>query len=182
VTADQAPAQPLSPPLVLATDKAAGNAEAVMVENLTSDDARPGFDLLLSRDLTSALYWTRDGHDASTGDPAFVERALQAGLDLKYLVVHRIAELKLPEAVNDREYRPGHAVVEGFVFDLASEEVVARYVVRGETASMVEASVLEGEKDEEALVRFARSTLYTDCRRQVRAKLEQVVGGKAEVE
>ena len=182
VTADQPPAVPLDLPLVLTTEKNAGNAEAVMVENLTSDDARPEFDLHLSRDLTAALYWTREGNRVDGGDPVFVEKALRSGLDLKYLIVHRVAELKLPEAVSDREYRPGQAVIEGFVFDLAKDEIVARYVCRAETAEKVEATVVEGEKDEEALVRFARSTLYENCRQQVRRKLEQVAGGKAEIE
>jgi len=182
-TADQPPAKPLAPPLVLATEKVAGNAEAVMAESLTSDDARPEFDLHLSPHLTSALFWTRaDDTAPAEGDVKFMQRTLQSGLDLKYLVVHRVAELKLPEGVSDREYRPGHVVVEGFVFDLASEELLASYVVQAETDDKVQAEVLPDEKDSEALARFARSTMYENCRRHIREKLAGVVGGKAEME
>jgi hypothetical protein len=180
--ADRSPAEPLAPQLVLTTDKVAGNAEAVMLESLTSDDPRPEFDLNLSDNLTAALYWTGEKGRASGGDPDHVQRTLRTGLALRYLVVHRVAELELPEGVSDREYRPGHVVVEGFVFDLQSEELLAQYVARAQTDDKVEASVREDEKDSEALTRFARSSLWKNCRQQVRQKLEQVVGGKATIE
>jgi hypothetical protein len=182
MTADQPPMQPLDPQLMLSTDAAAGNAEAVMVENLTSDDPRPEFDLNLSSDLTAALAWTAEGRSNSTGDAEFMEATLTRGLNLRYLVVHRIADLALPEAVTDREYRPGSVVVEGFVFDLASEELLASYVVTATTDDKVEATVLPDEKDAEALVRFARSSMWTNCRKQIAAKLQSVVGATAMIE
>lgn len=180
---DQPPEKPFAPLLVLATEKVPGNAEAVMLDSLTSDDADPDFDLHLSPRLTTALFWTGDGQrDHARGDVKFMSNTLQSGLDLKYLVVHRVAELTLPEGVNDREYRPGHVVVEGFVFDLASEELLARYLIEVETDDKVQAEVLPDEKDSEALTRFARSTLYVNCRKAIREKLEGVVGGQAEIE
>jgi hypothetical protein len=182
LTGDQPPAKPLDPQLVLSTDKTPGNAEAVMVEHLTSDDARPEFDLSLGSDLTAALAWTAEGRSTSTADPAFMEGTLKRGVNLKYLVVHRIADLKLPKAVTDREYRPGNVTVEGFVFDLASEELLASYVVSATTDDKVEAMVRPDEKDAEALARFARSSLWTNCRRAIAEKLQSVVGAKAQID
>jgi hypothetical protein len=182
IMADQPPVRPFDPQLVLSTDDATGNAEAVMVEHLTSDDARPEFDLNLSSDLTAALAWTAEGRSIGGGDPAFMDATLTRGLNLRYLVVHRIADLKLPEAVTDREYRPGSVVVEGFVFDLGSEELVASYTATATTDDRVEATVLPDEKDAEALVRFARSTLWSNCRKAIAQKLQSVVGGSATID
>jgi hypothetical protein len=182
LTRDQPPLAPLVPPLVLSTDAADGNAEAIMVDHLTSDDPRPEFDLLLSPDLTAALDWTREGRKDNRGDPTQLDATLRSCLELDYLVVHRIAELKLPEAVNDREYRPGSVTVEGFVFRLASGELLASYVITATADDKVEATVLPDEKDAEALVRFARSTLWKNCRKAIAQKLQTVVGGTATID
>jgi hypothetical protein len=180
LTGDQPPATPLDPQLLLSSDNNPGNAEAVMIEHLAGDDARPEFDLNLSSDLTAALAWTAEGRSTHTGDPAFMEATLKRGVNLKYLVVHRIADLKLPEVVTDREYRPGSVTAEGFVFDLVSEELLASYVVRATTDDKVEAMVRPDEKDADALVRYARSTLWSNCRKQIAEKLRALVVAKVE--
>lgn len=183
-TVDSKP-QTLDPPLKLLNEETGDNAEALMFEQVTDPEViNLPFDVLLSDNLLVSLNWTSDERkddDYSGGDPEFMRRTLEAGRTLRYLVVHRVLDLTLPEAVGPQSFKPGTVTLEGYVVDLEDEQIVATYVLTAKTPANVRFVYKEGDSPEERLQAFAKSEVFTDARRQIAKKLEQVTGGTVQI-
>lgn len=184
-TTDSEP-QELDPPFKLLHKETGDNAEALMIEQLTDPEAKNlPFDVMLSDNLLVSLNWTSDERkddDYRGADAEFMKRTLEAGRSLRYLVVHRVLDIKLPEAVGPEEFTAGSVTLEGFVVDLKDEKIVANYVVTAKTPANVEFVFKEGESREARLQAFAKSEIFTDARRQIAKKLEQVTGGTVRID
>ena len=107
---------------------------------------------------------------------------MKSATAIDYLVVHRLAELTLPEAVDKNSFTLGHATVEGFVVRLSDESIVASYVVHATMPSEVDYEYREGEDAAERLAAFARSALWSDARSQIQAKLAAATGGAVTID
>jgi len=139
-TTDSEP-QTLDPPFKLLHKETGDNAEALMLEQLTYPEVgNLPFDVRLSDNLLVSLNWTSDerkDNDDRGADAEFMKRTLEAGRSLRYLVVHRVLDIKLPEAVGPEEFTAGSVMLEGFVVDLKNEKIVANYVVAAKTPDRV---------------------------------------------
>lgn len=175
------PEAALAPVFVFSnTYSATTNADALHFEQLTETAVTDGFDLNLSANLSYALNWTsaaQRNNPESFGDSALIEHALVAATNLEYLVIHRLAELTLPKAIDRKSFTAGSATVEGFVVRLSDETIAATYVVHASMPAQVEYQYREGSNAEEGLAKFARSALWSDARSQVQAKLTNVTAG-----
>lgn len=184
-TLDSEP-QTLDPPFKLLDEETGDNAEALMFEQLNDPEIKNlPFDLLLSDNLLVSLNWTSDERkddDSKGGDADFMRSTMAAGRQLRYLVVHRVVKLTLPEAVGPQEFTPGSVTLEGFVVDLKDEKVVATYVVTAETPANVKFVYKEGDSPNDRLQAFAKSEVFTDARSQIAKKLEQVTGGDVRID
>lgn len=167
----------LAPPLVLAVGDPANNCESLMAPELAGE--KSAFDLLLNNNLSTALYWAEN--PPSGGNPAFMEQTFSAALQARYLVVHRVDEAKLPKAVSGETFVGGDVPVEGFVFDLESEKLVAAYQFVARPADAVDYEVRKNESETERLEAGARSTVWTDARTKLAAKLAETTGGRVEI-
>lgn len=164
----------LEPPLVLIEDNPASNCQSLMAAELQGKEAK--FDLLLNNHLSTALYWT-ENPPSSGGDAAFMEKTFSAALAARYLVVHRVEESQLPTAVSGETFVGGDVPIEGFVFDLESEQLVAAYQFVARPAEAVDYQVRSNESETERLEAGARSTVWTDARKKLAAKLAETTVG-----
>jgi len=179
--ADTAPTT-LDPALALIEDDYSDNTEAIMYEQLSDPDFRDfPFDLHLSDSLLTALHWTseqRRNDDYNGGDAPFMTKLLDAGLALRYLIVHRAEELTLPQALpGGNEFVGGSVTLGGYVVDLQDEKIVAVYHTSATAADNVEFVYKETESPEERLKDFAISSMYTASRKRIAEKLPQATGG-----
>lgn len=183
---DQAAAKPLDPPLVMiheGEEADRSNTEVMMFEEVVDEYAEPDFDLRLSNDLTACLFWTRpDAEHASRGDGKFMQKSLEQASAARYLVVHRVVRLELPKVVRDNLYTPGRIAVEGSVFDLQTEELLATYTIDATAKDNVHATSRDGESMAEAIERFAKSSLWSAVRDQAAEKLARVTNGTVQFE
>lgn len=172
---------PLVPAFVFAnTPSSTTNADVLHFEQLTETAIANEFDLNLSANLNYALSWTgvaQRNNPESFGDGALIEKTLVATRDLEYLVIHRLAELNLPKAIDKNSFTSGTATVEGFVVRLSDETITATYVIRASMPAQVEYQYREGSDPEQGLAKFARSALWSDARSQVQTKLASATGG-----
>ena len=136
--ADTGQTAKLSPAPVYAED-GSGNTEFIAVEHLTDIDARLPFDTGLSGSLQTALAWT---NPANVDDPSSrrdatpdVEATLKQAQTKRYLVVLRSA--RTPVSADRNSYGGGDALVDAFVVDLKSKQVVASVSARGASAQPV---------------------------------------------
>lgn len=184
-TTDSEP-QELDPPFKLLHKEIGDNAEALMIGQLTDPETKNlPFDVMLSDNLLVSLNWTSDERkddDYRGADAEFMKRTLEAGRSLRYFVVHRVLDIKLPEAIGPEEFTAGSVTLEGFVVDLKNEKIVANYVVTAKTPAQVEFVYKEGDSREARLQAFAKSEVFTDARRQIAKKLEQVTGGTVSID
>lgn len=180
VRANELP-KPLDPPLVLKRQSDDSNTECLMVEELTDPKARPQFNVKLNSNLTTARFWmTKTSH--GSGDADHMEQTLRRGLDARYLLVHRVAEITLPKPLGKKLFAPGRAVIENFLFDVKSGEIVGRFRVVAETSDQVRYAYKPSQSAEERLRSFARSTMWSDARRKIAATLKDLTNGTVEVD
>ena len=174
----------LEPAFVFNDDRdPSANADSLHVAELTESD--PEMDLNLSANLVYALTWTtpEKRRDASAfGDATLIDQTLQAATTLDYLVVHRLAELTLPAALDATSFTDGAATVEGLVVRLADEAVVATYVVHATIPDTVNYEYREGEDAAKRLAAFARSALWSDARSKIQDKLAAATGGTVTID
>ncbi len=180
---DSEPAK-LDPPFEMLKDVSTDNAEGLMFEELVDPNSDPPFDLHLSETLGTGLHWTSDERrddDYSGGNPVFMRTTLDAGLDLKYLVVHRAIDYQRPQAIDDEHFTGGSVTLEGFVIDLTKKKIVGTYVVTAQTDAEVSFSHREDESAASRAEAFAHSTMFMSALKQIEERLRTVTGGKVEI-
>lgn len=163
----------LAPPLALMEGKVS-NCQSLMAPELVGKQG--ALNLLLNSDLSTALYWA-ENPPSSDGDAAFMEQTFSAALDARYLLVHRAEESKLPQGFSGESFIGGDVLIEGFVFELESEKLVAAYQFVARPADAVDYEVRKNESETERLEAGARSTVWTDARKKIAAKLAETTGG-----
>lgn len=163
----------LEPKLVLDPDSPEHNCETIMYPALSGEE--PLIDLLLTTNLTTSLYWSKE--QPQDGDVEFMRRVLEQGSGARYLVVHRIDETNLPKAVSEDTFVAGVVRIDGFVVDLESLEIVASYSVDAVPDKQVDYYVKENESKLDRLETFARSSLWSNARKQVESNLREHTGG-----
>ncbi|MEZ6018032.1 MAG: hypothetical protein R3F49_23205 [Planctomycetota bacterium] len=179
-------ARVLEPALRLDTEERGGNAEAVMFEQLADPevDELP-LDLHLARSLTTALAWTSVGRreDGNTGgDAGFMRELLESARSLRYVIVHRVVAKEYPVALDRKNFKGGWAEVEGVVFDLTDDSIVATYAFRAMSPPDVE-FMAKGEDDRlAAMERFAWSGVYEAAREAAATKLRELTGATVRIE
>lgn len=175
---------PLQPPFMLKIDDPSSNAAALMSEQLTDNDAHPSLELHLDNSLLAALFWTspeREGHDYSDGSYDTMQSTLESARQLKYLVVHRVIDVVLPRAVGPQQFLPGHAVIEGMVYELETQQLLGSYRFQVESDRRVEYVARSDQTQEERLEAFAKSELYEKAREQVQLRLQELTGGQISI-
>ena len=172
--------QPLNPPLTLKKD-ASGNTESLMYEHMLDPKARPKFDIALNSNLTTALFWMTS-EPSSQGDPDFMRRTLQSAVDAKYLIVHRVAQITLPKALGPSRFSTGGAVIENFLLDAETGEILGQFVVVARTAKQVRFSFKETDSAEDRMQAFAKSSMWSDARKKIAAELRKLTSGTVAVE
>lgn len=163
----------LEPKLVLDPDSPEHNCETIMFPALRGE--KPLIDLMLTTDLTTSLYWCKER--PLDGDVEFMQGVLQRGSGARYLVVHRIDEANLPKAVSEETFVAGAVRVEGFVVDLKSLEIVASYTFEVLPDAQVEYYVKDNESARDQLANFARSSVWSNARKQAESILREHTGG-----
>ncbi len=177
---DQAVSAALDPPLLLVDDDANSNAQAMMFEHLSDAAANLDLDLLIDNELKPCLRWTSDLPPGSTGDVNFMRKSFEQATRARYLVVHRTLSYVPAKARDEENFTPARARVQGVVFDLETEAVLATYVVQAMSAEKVEYVYREGESRAEGIERFADSSVWSATRAAAAEKLANVTGGSVQ--
>src|SRR2546423_587041 len=118
--AAEKPCASMNPPIAFNESTKRYNTEIIMFEQLLDPDAKPAFDMAPQGELLTAMRWTGPKNPLSPSvlnnrAERDMEKSLQAALDYRYLIVNRVADLKNPNAVDEKTYTPGRATVDVFV-------------------------------------------------------------------
>jgi hypothetical protein len=163
------------------------NTEIVMVEQLVDPDAellKDGkFDLLLSGQLLTSLRWTGPSNPMS---PSVLSQratklcspeAFETALNTRYLVVLRTLAMEKPVATSEKTYRGGKLELEGFLIDLASQELLAVFRVDARPARQGDYVWKEGEDLKTQMQEWVTSSMGTEARQKTRDELIRLTAG-----
>ena len=179
VPAETGQSAKLDPAPVYAED-GSGNTEFIAVEHLTDIDARLPFDTGLSGSVQTALAWT---NPANVDDPSSrrdatpeVEATLKQAQSKRYLVVLRSS--RTPVSADRNSYAGGDALIDAFVVDLKTKQVVASVSARGAAAQPVVVDLPAGPARVERANTMIMNAALPELRKDLGAKLSEATGGK----
>src|SRR5262249_50700553 len=139
------------------------NTEILMYDQLQDPDIESQdhnrLDLLLSGNLLRGIQWT--GPKNPMADEildrratADLEQSLKQALGIRYLIVLRPATFVKPVAVNESNYKPGMADIEGFIVDMEGNKIVGTVRFTANSSDRVEYSYKEGQDRQRQLEEF----------------------------
>jgi hypothetical protein len=157
-----------------------GNTEFLAIEHLNDIDARLPFDTMLSGSLQTALAWT---NPANVDDPSSrrdatpeVEATFKQAQQKRYLVVLRSA--RTPVSVDRNSYGGGDALLDAFVVDLKTRQIVASVSARGASAQPVQVDMPAGPARVERANTLIMNAALPELRKDLAARLAETTGGK----
>ncbi|HTN73982.1 MAG TPA: NPCBM/NEW2 domain-containing protein [Pirellulaceae bacterium] len=174
---DQAVTTQLQPRLYKVEGDAQSNTEVRMIEQLTDDRADPKLNLNVLGEWGACFRWLEPDSAPQSANAGSIRQAYEQTVNTRYLVVHRVKDLQAPRAIDDERFTPGAARIEGVVFDLNTEAIVATYTIDAQTSNQVNFAVRDGETRRDGLQRFADSSLWEDARKKTGEKLANMTYG-----
>ena len=109
------------------------NTEFMMEEALLDPEVFASFWVGHYGDMKTALAWTapdRFGNN-NRAKPGYYE-TLDAGLEITYLIVHRVLGLEGTEPITSENFDRRALIAEGFLIDLRTEEILESWWLRAE--------------------------------------------------
>ena len=175
---------PLDPAPSFKEDDEASNTDIQIWDRLNDPDKefRHGeiMDLYLSNGVSN--YFTFSNSDEKAPKD-YDEKLKQVG-DLRYLVGYRIYKYIAPEVegtADPLKYTIGNAIAGVYVFDRKAGEIVCSFPVTAASDQKVEFKPQNNESRAAAGQRWARSSLWTNLRKQTLMALQENVGGSFEL-
>jgi hypothetical protein len=179
------PCAALNPPLMFNEKTKSYNTEMVMYEELLDPDVEPVFDVAPNSELLTSLKWTGPKNPLSSSvlddNGRDMEKIMKTALDYRYLVVNRVASLKMPTAIDEKTFSPGSITIEGFIVDLNTNKTLCNFVLSAETSESVSYYYKANESKEERLAAFAKSSMWSSLRKQMVTILREQTKGDIEV-
>lgn len=191
---NQPVAQPLNPEPSFNAEAEFGvidNTDILMYDQLLNPEVNlpqeTTLDLGLSNYLLTHLLWTGPQNPMSSdtlteGAGDEFAKEFEQVLQMKYLGIARVTVYDPPVAVDAETFEGGYAEIQGFLVDMATREVRCSFDLSAVPADTVSYTYQEGEDPQEALVRFAYSTLWENARNTFIEKLDQTCGGNFTLE
>lgn len=176
---------PLNPPLKSVTESLGstpdGNTEWLHAEQLANPDDRGPLDCVPASNLGYALVWTDPkskyfrSEDAEAGES--FDATIAAATSSPYLIVVRMTDVILPKVnITTKQFTPGSARMEGFLYSMPGAKRLASFVTTAHTPDTVNYQFKPGEEQARADA-FARSALWEACRAAMTKAASEVTGG-----